>query len=152
MSEAGKAAIKAFDMSDATEQLKAKLKLAFVELIPPEQWEALVKEEFQKFVDGWTERDRWRNEKVHPSGFHEAAQEVLHKICREKIREAMKDEEWLKENLKASSIAEYVEKYLDANQEEFVKAAISQLIGDAVRSTLYEIQRMNDPNNTQGRY
>lgn len=84
-----------FDPTQAMQSIKDKIKSAFVELIPDEQWHAMVKAEVDSFFNDTEEKSRSSyggNSKIIPSVFKQVVREELKKMAREKL------EEYLREN------------------------------------------------------
>ena len=135
MSDAANQAIKAFDASDAMKQLRSKLKLAFVELIPEEQWEALLRDEFQKFTRAST-----HNGQRVPSGLEVAAQEVLQGLARERIKTVLNSPEWVEQYLNAPDISEAVKDYLVEHQEKIVQIVLKNLIGGSIQDIVQDLK------------
>jgi len=71
-----------FDPSTLMEGVRAKIRASFVELIPDDAWNQMVKTEIDNFLLG--EYDRWSN-KRNDSGFQKIVREELQKAVKEKV-------------------------------------------------------------------
>jgi hypothetical protein len=90
-------AIQTVNLEDAAKQLREKIRLAFVDLIPPEQWDAMVKTELEAFTKPRPpERDQWGHVRVNerPSVFHEVAEQVYREHLKELVKAELQKPEW----------------------------------------------------------
>lgn len=145
MSDNEQRAIEAFNMADAAEALKTKLKNAFVEMIPEEQWEKLLKDEFDKFVNPRKVKDQYSREwKEVPSGLSELCQEILRDMAKDKLKEELKDPKWsthwgYDENQSIISCA--IKEYLEDHQEELVRVAVREFMGSTFQNLIDQMKR-----------
>lgn len=134
MSEEGTAIAK-LDLSDAAEQLKDKIKFAFAETIPDEQWEAMIQAELKKFIEpkvtysGYNNRDK----RVGPSEFSATAQEVLAEHMNEQLHERIKAGNFLPEG---ETLQALINTWLDENRaamlDMFLEGLMRQVTGVAM--------------------
>ncbi len=83
---------KAITADDAARLLREKIKLAFAEIIPPEQWEELIRAEFQRFTEDREKQNQYGGGAIKiRSGLSEVAGEVIREIACEQIREYLVD-------------------------------------------------------------
>lgn len=145
-------AIEKIDLNSAAQQLRDKIKLAFVEVLPDEQWEAMIRQEIHKFVTK-PPRERWSNED-RPSQFSNLAQDVLKEHIQERLRKTLNDPGWRgwPDNVLLSA---YVGEWLEGNKEQIVElmvkstmgAALQAAINTAAQNTAIQIQQqLNDLN------
>jgi hypothetical protein len=141
-------AIEAFNMDNAAKALRAKLQNAFVELIPEEQWEALLKEEFEKFLKPYTEKSQYGRsyDKEVPSKLSQVCNEILTNMFKERLKHELASpdwfEPWVSEPAKdgMTPIAHMVFVYLNQNKEELIEAAFARFIGNAVQAAVKHIR------------
>jgi hypothetical protein len=132
--EATSPVLAAFDNSKAAEALRDRLRAAFMELIPAEQVEAMIRAEFQRFATGG--RDRWG---------HETRPELpgmLHAIVREEMRAQigtlLREDPAFKERI-SSAIGEAVKLDLAKLMQDFIVSGLSTYTENAI--TNYLMQR-----------
>jgi hypothetical protein len=71
----------------AAQELKDKLKLAFVEMLTEEQWDTAVKTEFDKFFKARRVSDGYNRTRQEPAEFEVVAREVMKEAMAERLRE-----------------------------------------------------------------
>lgn len=127
-------AIQAFNFADAGQELKKKLRLAFAEMIPDEQWEQLLQAEFTKFTTVTHVKNTYSHGTTeHPSDLSVIAQDVLKEMANEALRQAFETAGFavkLEEKLNAH-VAEHKEEIL----QEFVSKLIFGGIATAMQHT-----------------
>jgi hypothetical protein len=121
------------DFSQVAEGIRDRIKAAFVDSIPDEQWEALIQEEFRQFTE--TTKDRWNQESV--AGFSQICQKLLHEAALEKIKAELEKPEWQAEWNKAS---DRIIEAIVGNREKFVETTIEALIGRSAQAALDAIR------------
>lgn len=130
MSETG---IAAFKLDDAAAQLREKIRHAFVELLTPEQWDAMVKAELRTFVEKRpATRDPYGyvRDPEKPSVFHEVAEQVYREHVKGLVKEEMAKPEWqagwnATENKQA--ISEAIKEWLTDNAQLLLQTTIHEL-------------------------
>jgi len=84
-----------FDPSNYVEKLREKMKSAICDIIPDEQWDAMLKSEIDSFFKERTEKDRWgNNERTIQSAFRQAIEQVLTDECKTRIGAMLSLPEW----------------------------------------------------------
>lgn len=145
MTNAAEEAIKAFEVNDATKELKSKMQLAFAALIPEEQWDELLKAEFEKFIKPQYKQG-YHNREKHPSKLSVLAQSCINDMFKEKIEESLKSgnwtgyTDWVEGKGSVYMVSDAVEEYLNKHKEEFVEIALKQLIGHTIQEAIATMQ------------
>lgn len=130
--------IQKLNLDDAAAQLREKIKFAFAELIPDEQWEAMIKSEWEAFTKPSSRGHGYSSE---PAGFRKVAESVL----REQVNAAMKS--WFEEQVPNGRnynsdgciiVGEFVTKYLDENADKLMRVALEGLFGTAMQNLLMQ--------------
>lgn len=81
-----------FDANSSMQQIKDKIKSAFVDMIPDAQWEEMVKTEIEIFfspVDSSSHNHRYNNNKQQPSPFSHIVAGELENLAKEKLQAYM---------------------------------------------------------------
>ena len=97
MADETKALSTEVNLNDAAQALREKIRTAFVELITPEQWDAMVKTELDAFVNERTvviNPGYSRDTKKLPSVFHEVCEEVYRAHLKGLIKAELTKPEW----------------------------------------------------------
>ncbi|QQO97231.1 hypothetical protein M1M30_gp131 [Maribacter phage Colly_1] len=84
--------IKPFKPEDLMDGVRAKIKSTFVDLIPEEAWDAMVKAEVNSFMSPKSYNNYNRTEQV--SNFQFVIRDVLTEATREKCKELLNDPEF----------------------------------------------------------
>lgn len=134
-------AIKAFDASDAMNQLRDKMKLAFMELIPEEQMKEMLRTEFEKFVKP-QKRPGYNSSYEEPSVFSKLAQAVLGDVFRDALREELSRPKWESGffNDGFHTPSAMVQRYLADHHDELARVAINLVLGNAIEEVLSQIR------------
>jgi len=123
--------VQKFDAEDAMKQIKDKIKSAFVEMIPDEQWNAMVKTEIDNYfkVDY---RDGYRNS-IRFSTFQQDVHSELEILVKEKVKEHLTTYFAPAYNSKGYIVAnENVEKFIKEN----VGNLMTTMIGTMIQQTM----------------
>lgn len=120
--------IQKLDLGDAAEQLKTKIQSAFIDLIPAEQWQAMIQGELTKFTTETRKRSEYNNpDTVTPAVFETMAQGILLEVAREKLKAALESEDFLPDGKTVESI---IITWLEANQAHLVEAFLRSVVGN----------------------
>lgn len=122
-------------LENAADQLKAKIRMAFVELLPEEQWKAMVMAELKRFTTDTTERDWNGNHKRVPSAFESICREVLTEHTKNEIRALVCSPEWHGSwgPDGKQQISEAIKSWLTDNSQQLVQATVHAMIGQAAQ-------------------
>ncbi len=165
--------IQTMDLGDAAEQLKTKIQSAFLDLIPAEQWQAMIEGELNKFTNETRKPDSYypddrRRDTVTTAAFETMAQGILLEVAREKLKAKLSDTDFLPDGQTMEGIIRsWLEANLDTMVSHFLRAVVANIgasiaVGAAqsvtavVQQTLISGIGMPDPNNPgydkQGNY
>ena len=139
-----------FDLSDAAEKLRDKIKFGFAELIPNDQWEAMIKVEFTKFTKSTPNQYSGRPD--IPSTMETLCQVALKEMAAEKIKELLTSDGWLNEaewdgNSLKAVMGVQIKAFLLENKDDLIASMLKTAMGDAMNMLLAEVQNRMDPNN-----
>lgn len=138
------------DLNEASKQIREKIKLAFVEMIPDEQWENMLKAEWQLFVESKEIKGQYgRPDETQPSEFSGICQEVLRDALKDRLKEILLDPE-CKVLPETNTVSQVVMKYLDEHKDELMTMAMRAVMGSVMQSIVNELPRafpILDPNN-----
>jgi len=120
---------------DILSNVKDKIRAEFVNLVPDEQWQAMVK----AAVDDWFERKKEpaHNDREWSSDFTRFVQELLREECREKIKEYFNTPEWQGQWRDGKQIAsDKVAEIVVDNADKI----IGELVGYAIQNVVRNMQ------------
>jgi len=84
-----------FDPATYIDKIRDKIKQSLIDVIPDEQWNAMLKDEITSFFETRTERDRYHNtDKIIPSEFHQIARKVFEEETRQHVRDILNGPDW----------------------------------------------------------
>ena len=84
-----------FDPTTYVDKVRDKIKQSLVDVIPDEQWNAMLKAEISSFFENKTEHDRWSNQSTtKPSEFRRLVAIVLEEETKRRIRDMLAGPEW----------------------------------------------------------
>lgn len=136
-------AIAAFNLGDAAKTLRDKIRHAFVELIPPEQWEAMVKKELESFTKESVGVDQWGRSKTQPSVFSEVCKEVYRERLTEQVKALLASPEWQGSyngtGVKASAA---IQEWLTINADKLLIVVLNQMFGGVAQRMVQEMQSL----------
>lgn len=109
--------IQKLDLNDAAEQLRDKIKFAFADTIPDEQWLAMIQAELKKFSEPRVVPNSYDSRKntTKPSEFSEIAQGILRAHMAEQLEAKIKGGDYLPDGATFVSI---VQDWMTANVDE----------------------------------
>ncbi len=130
--------IQKFDLSQAAAQLREKIRLAFVELIPPEQWEAMVKAELDGFLK---ERKgvggHYSSPVTLPSVFSQVAEEVYRAHVKALVKAELAKPEWNEQwNGERQEIGTQVKAWLTENAQPLLQVTLKEMFGYAAQAMI----------------
>ena len=132
--------VEAFDASDAAAQIRDRLRLAFIEAIPPEKFDELIKAEFARFVTPKRGRDRgFGSTSGGLSELQAIVKEVLADLFREKVKAELAKPEWDQGWDHVTS--EAVKAELKNNATEYVGLMLQHFIGSSVQAVVEQMKR-----------
>jgi len=165
----------------AAEKLREQIKTAFVELIPEDQWNDMVRKELDQFFHGRKDSPdyEWINGKKckvdYPSRFHVMVREAAEAECKERVKQVIHLGFWRPDKGSlweyghfATQVEKLVKAWLSDNAKMLVKVMIESMIGDAAENILSHVASKyardkypedspidyndpNDPRNPSGR-
>lgn len=121
-------------LENAAEQLKLKIRNAFVELLPDEQWKEMVATELKRFTQP-TETD-YRG-KVMPSAFSVICNEVFADYLKAEIKAVLQSPEW-RENwgTPQPQISVAIKAWLTENSAQLIQSTVQALASQAAQNLI----------------
>jgi hypothetical protein len=110
------------DFGDVASKLRDKIKSAFVDLIPEERWDAMLKAEVAKFMSGTPEHRNGYGNYVaaQPSEFSKVCQSVLSEMIREEAKKRFAE-------VKQEDVFKAVSQWIEQNHQNVVKQFVAGL-------------------------
>ena len=123
--------IEKVDLQSASEKLKEKIQLAFVDLLTPEQWTAMIAAELKEFTVGKEVRDHYSGRVTRsPSTLANLCEPIFKATITEKLKEHFADVD-AREEIKAATT-----RWLQENAQQMLANAIILLISEAMGKAL----------------
>lgn len=127
-------------LESAAEQLRDKIRSAFVELLPPEQFQQMVKAELTAFMDNNTNsHDARYNTRV--STFRSVCYDVFREHVTKDLKTLLASAEW-QEQWKGGggpNLSDAIKAWLTENAQQIVAATIQELAGRAAQTLVQRI-------------
>ena len=118
------------DINDAAGQIRDRIKAAFVESIPDEKWDQLIRAEIERFMSPRPIRDNFGRDKgMGPSEFTDLCREVFKEVVKKKLAEAVQE-------VKFETIERKVDEWLAENQSVLVDRLVYALFGRTVQGAI----------------
>lgn len=130
------------DLTTAAQQIRDKIRSAFVELITPEQWSAMIAAELKTFTSD--RPSTYRDVAPTPSPFKETVRDELSKFIREKVKEALASPEWQTQwdsTTQQYGPSEMIKQWLLENREAVLASTIQVMFGSALQDFISAAQR-----------
>lgn len=128
------------DLQDAAQQIRDKIRSAFVELITPEQWSAMIATELKSFT---TDRpSQYGQPSLSP--FKEVIRDELSKHLRAKVKEVLESPEWGSAwdmNTQKYGPSEMVKQWLIENRDAVLTSTIQTMFGQALQDFIANVQQ-----------
>lgn len=126
-------------LENAAEQLKTKIRTAFVELLPEDQWKAMVAEELKRFTQETREQTYAGGPyRTVPSAFSVICHEVFSAHIKSEIKGMLSSPEW-QQQFGASGRAqasEAVKEWLTANSKQLIESTVQALAQGAAQQLI----------------
>ncbi len=138
-------AIERVTLENAAEQLKSKIRSAFIELLPDEQWKEMVAAELKRFTQETEEFDRYQQRHVRaPSAFSKICTEVFTEHIKAQIKNQLASAEWQGKWGAAGNqqISEAIGSWLTTNSKALVEATVQALAGQAAQNLVQGMRHL----------
>lgn len=83
-----------FDPATYVNAVRDKIKQSLVDVIPDEQWNAMLTTEISGFFENRTNRDQWGGTTTTMSEFHRIVKLVLEEETKKRVRDMLNSAEW----------------------------------------------------------
>ena len=119
-------------LENAAEQLKAKIRLSFVELLPDDQWKAMITAELKRFTQ--PSRASYDSREI-PSVFSAVCTEVFTNFVKSEIRALMDSPEWRLswDSSGKTQVGDAVKSWLTDNSAALIQATVQALAASAAQ-------------------
>ncbi len=129
-------ALERVTLENAAEQLKAKIRTAFVELLPEEQWKEMVAAELKRFTTPTQEKSYgMTNAIVTPSAFSKICNDVLAEYVKTEMVALLQGPEWRgqwgQDGHEMISVA--IKSWLTENSQALIESTVQALAGGAAQ-------------------
>lgn len=131
--------IQKLTLENAAEQLKLKIRSAFVELLPEEQWKQMVEAELKRFTQP-TREQRYNGGPFEekPSGFEALCREAFTEYLKTEIKTLLQSPEW-REKWGSSTrpqISDAIQTWLTAHSAELIQSTVQTLAGQVAQQLI----------------
>ena len=123
-------------LENAAEQLKSKIRTAFVELLPEEQWKEMVTAELKRFTETTSRYDTYASKHIEqPSEFGKLCKEVFSEHLKAEIKALLVSKEWQGQwgNTGREQISDAIGAWLTANAKPLIESTVQALAGQAAQ-------------------
>lgn len=119
--------IQTLDLTDAADQIRDKIKLAFVDAIPDEQWKAMIQGELKKFMESRITYGGYRNETPtkSPPEFEVMAQAELKKHMAEQLADRIKGTDYIPDGHTFETL---IVKWMDDNHKKLMDEMLQNML------------------------
>lgn len=122
------------DLGKAAEELRDKIRSAFVDAIPPEAWTAMIQGELKEFT---TPRRNSYSSELLPSPLGAIVRAELEKLVKAKIAEMLASPEWGSWDGK---ISEGVKAAILEHKDVLIESMLKSMMGTAIQSMLSQMR------------
>lgn len=129
----------AFDPAAAVNAIRDKIRGQMLDVVPTEQWNALIQAEMQAFMHDTVKKNYYGNEEVKTSGFKQIVRSLLEEDAREHVRAFLRSPEWQGQFSPEAGEREAgvaVRAYITEKGPEILRACMNEVISNAVQSVL----------------
>ncbi len=127
-------------LENAAEQLKAKIRMAFVELIPDEQWKEMVTSELKKFlqVQSIPPASSWGDTKFVPSEFTKICDQVFREYIRTEIQTMLGSPEWRETwtHNGRHMLSDAIKSWCTENSQKLIESTVQARAGQAAQALI----------------
>ncbi len=121
------------DLGGAAQELRDKIRSAFVDMIPPEQWAAMIQAELQAF----TKPLHNTYGEARPSPLQAMMRAELERIVKAKITEALASPEWSSFD---GAISAGVQRAILEHRDALIESMLKSMMGTAIQSALSQMR------------
>jgi len=128
-----------FDPAAAVNAIRDKIRMSMLDVIPTEQWDALIQAEMKAFMVDRIERSSYGSETVHTSGFKKIVREILAESAKEQVKKLLDSSEWMGRWNGGSGqqeAGEAVQRYLTEKGPEIIRACLTEFVGQAIQQVV----------------
>lgn len=129
-------------LENAADQLKAKIRSAFVELLPEEQWKEMVAAELKRFAEPTTERN-YHGSTTNPSGLSKLCHEVFTEHIKAELKALLASPEWQTVwTNQGYSLPVAIKSWLTENSTRLIESTVQALAGQAAQRVLESMRHL----------
>lgn len=128
--------IEKFDPAAAVNAIRDKIRGAMLEIIPNEQWNALIEAEMHAFMNDTTKRDQWGHTQEQKAGYKAIVRALLEEEFKARVKAMLGSSEWSGQwnNHGRQEAGDIIKKYVQEHTGEILNAWIGQAIQSVVSS------------------
>lgn len=129
-------------LENAAEQLKTKIRHAFVELLPDEQWKSMVEVELRAFTQPGTSTDQWGHRREPPpSAFSKICNDVFSDYIKEEIKKVLGSPDLQsKWDPNHTQLSVAIKSWLTENSASLIQSTVQALAGQVAQSIVNTIR------------
>lgn len=130
------------DLTQMADKLKAKIRDAFIELLPPEQFQALVEAELQRFTQAQTISGQWGHpDKTVPSAFAAVCAEVFREHVKAELKRLLDSPEYQQTwSPERPQLSDAVKEWLTENRQALIETTLLTLAGTAAQDMMQSLR------------
>lgn len=132
-------AIQKFDINEAADKLKTKIRDAFMELLTPEQFKDMVMTELKRFTEETSTRDNYSGNRTPvPSEFSKICRGVFEQHIKDELKKLLDSPEYRTNwgGTDRMEISEAVQQWLTKHRRELIESTILTFAGSAAQAFL----------------
>jgi len=129
-------------LENAAEQLKSKIRTAFVELLPEEQWKEMVSTELKRFMAQSMKSDGYNRSIEMPSAFSQICSEVFTEYLKVQIKNLLASTEWGVNWNGKPQISEAISAWLTANSKALIESTVQAMAGSAAQQLIQNMRHL----------
>lgn len=132
-----------YDPNAAVEAIRTKIRGAMLDVIPDEQWNAMIKAEMASFMSDRVERSQWGHETRYEAGFKKIVRELLEQNASERVKALLETPEW-RANWGSGDeeTGDAIRKYITENAGKILERWVGSAVQQVVNQMAYvQVQR-----------
>ena len=132
-----------FDPNAAVEAIRNKIRRAILDVIPQDQWDAMIRAEMHAFMNDTTTRDQWGHTKHTEARIRVIARELLEADARKRVNALLSSPEWSAkwDTTGDTEASDAVKAYLEENAGKI----LNKWVGTAIQQVVNQIAYVQVP-------
>lgn len=127
-----------FDPAAAVNAIRDKIRGAMLDIIPAEQWDALIRAEMHDFMNDRTTGSGY-SQTTHLAGFKRIARELLEEDARARVKALLSSPEWQEKRVAngEKDASDAIKMYVTENAGKILNAWVGSAIQQVVQQMQY---------------